>query len=342
MTRLWFTGLEAGSLDIFPHIDNNAAISAAQARTGAYSLYIPSIGDRAWLTLRAGYAELFFRIGLYMTGGSGANDRTFYILLDSSGAELLTFQVRQADSVLLVRLGDHNDALIASGGVVPTNIWCCIEIRVLINNVTGVVQVRIDGAQTINFSGDTQVGANDEILVVMWGASPADGTYVCYGYYDDLAINSIHGIRNNSWPGLGGIVGLVPTGVGNYTQLTPSAGANWQAVNEVPPDDDGTYVENATIDQKDTYEMQNLAAVTPGQVTDIAAVQWLCRAYNTVSQGGNFARLLRLYGVDHQGDDVGYDRSYDYHPEVLGTSPATGQDWTEAEINALEAGVVVR
>ena len=34
MTRLWFTGLEAGSLDIFPHIDSAAVISAVQARTG--------------------------------------------------------------------------------------------------------------------------------------------------------------------------------------------------------------------------------------------------------------------------------------------------------------------
>jgi len=339
MTRLWMSGLEAGSLDVFPRVDSAAVISAAQARTGAYSLHIPSADDRAWLTLRTGYTELFFRIGLYMTGGS--NDRTFCTLLDNLGAKLLTFQVRQADSVFLVRLGDHNDALIVSGGVVPTNAWCCIEIRVLIDNAVGVIQVRIDGVQVIDFSGDTQVDADDEVLVIVWGASYSDGGYVCYGYYDDLVINSIHGIRNNSWPGLGGIVGLVPTGAGNYTQLIPSAGANWAAVNEVPPDDDAAYVEQATTDLKDTYTMQDLV-ITPGQVANIAAVQWLCRAYNTVSQGGDFARLLRLYGVDHQGDDVPYDRSYDYHPEVLGTSPDTGQDWTEDEVNAIEAGVVVR
>lgn len=339
MTRLWFTGLEAGSLDVFPRADDAAAISAVQARTGAYSLHIPSTHDRAWLTLRAGYTELFLRIGLYMTGGS--NDRTFCTLLDNLGVKLLTFQVRQADSVLLVRLGDHNDALIASGGVVPTNTWCCIEIHVLIDNAVGVIQVRIDGVQIINFSGDTQIGANNEILVIVWGASYSDGDYVCYGYYDDLAINSIHGIRNNSWLGLGGVIGLVPIGAGNYTQLTPSAGANWAAVNEIPPDDDAAYVESAIIDLQDTYEMQDLA-ITPGQVANIAAVQWLCRAYNTVSQGGDFARLLRLYGVDHQGDDIPYDRSYDYHPEILETSPDTGQAWTENKVNALEAGVVVR
>lgn len=341
MTRIWMSGLEAGSLDIFPHVDSAAAISAVQTRTGAYSLHLPSTNDRAWLILGVGYTELFLRIGLYMTGGNGANDRTFCTLLDNLGNELLTFQVRQADSVLLVRRGDYDDALIASGGIVPTNTWCCIEIHVLIDNAAGIIQIRIDGVQIINFSGDTQIDANNETRVVALGADPATGIYVCYGYYDDLAINSIHGIRNNSWPGLGGIVGLVPTGAGNYTQLTPSAGANWAAVNEVPPDDDAAYVESATIDLKDTYRMQDLI-ITPGQVANIAAVQWLCRAYNTVSQGGDFARLMRLYGVDYQGDDAGYDRSYDYHPEIIAESLDTGQEWTEDEVNALEAGVVVR
>jgi len=344
MTRLWMSGLEAGSLDVFPSIENLVAISAAQARTGNYSLHIFNVLDKAWTVFGGGYVELFLRIGLYMTGGSGARDRTFCTLCDITGNDLLTFQVRNADSVILVRRGDYNDILIASGGVVPTNAWCCIEIRALIDNAVGIVQVRVDGVQVIDFSGDTQAGANSTAWVVVWGASPAAGslgTYVCYGYYDDLAVNSPYGIRNNSWLGLGGIIGLLPNGAGNYTQLTPSAGANWQAVNEVPPDDDASYVENAIINQRDTYEMEDLT-ITPGKVADIAAIQWLCRAYNTETQGGNFARLLRLDGINYQGADVGYDKSYDYHPEILEASPSTNQNWTGDEVNDLEAGVVVR
>ena len=96
------------------------------------------------------------------------------------------------------------------------------------------------------------------------------------------------------------------------------------------------------IDQKDTYEMQDLPVIPPGKVANISAVQWLCRGLNTVSESGNFARLFRLSGVDYQGDDVGYDRSYDYHPEIIEASPATMQNWTGDEVNALEAGVVIR
>jgi len=341
MTRIWMSGLEAGSLDVFPRIDSAVAISAVQVRTGNYSLSIPSTDDRAWTVFGGGYTELFLRIGLYMTGGFGAFDRTFCTLRDISGNDLLTFQVRDADSVILVRRGDYNDILIASGGVVPTNDWCCIEIHIFIDNTTGIIQIRIDGVQVIDFAGDTQVGANTTAWVVIWGASPSLGSCVCYGYYDDLVINSPYGIRNNSWPGLGGIIGLLPDGAGNYTQLTPSAGANWQCVDEVPPDENASYIESPIINLRDTYRMQDLV-ITPGKVADVAAIQWLCRAYNTETQGGNFARLFRLNGVNYQGADVGYDKSYDYHPEIIETSPATMQNWTGDEVNALEAGVVVR
>lgn len=336
------SGLEAGSLDVFPRVDSGATISDAQARTGNYSLRISTADDRAWVALRDGYTELFLRIGLYMTGGYSASDHTFCTLLDVGGNELLTFQVRDADSVLLVRLGGWSGALLDSGGTVPTDTWCCIEIRALISNAAGIVQVRIDGVQIIAFSGDTQVGANDEIWAVPWGASPVIlGRYVCYGYYDDLAVNDISGSRNNGWIGQGGIVGLVPTGAGNYTWLTPSTGVNWQCISEVPPDDDTTYVEDAVVGQKDTYGMQNLV-ITPGYTANISTVQWVCRALNTVSQSRGLARLLRIAAVDYQGDDIGCDRSFDYHLEVIETNPATGEVWTEAEINALEAGMVVR
>lgn len=335
------SGLEAGSLDIFSRAIGDAAISAVQARTGSYSLHISATIDRTCTGLGDGYTELFLRIGLYMTGGNSANDRTFCTLLDAVGNELLSFQVREADSVLLVRRGDYNDVLIDSGGIVPTNAWCCIEIRALIDDASGIVQVKIDGAQVIDFRGDTRVGTNEEIWAVMWGADPPFGQYVCKGYYDDLAINDIAGTVNNSWLGQGGIVGLMPTGAGNYTQLTPSAGANWAAVDEVPPDDGGTYVEEAIVSRKDTYKMQNLP-MTSGLMASVTAVQWLCRALNTVSGSGGFARLLRVAGTDHQGDDIGYDRSYDYHSEIMGTSPATGAAWTESEVNSLEAGMVVR
>jgi len=335
------SGLEAGSLDVFSRTYSSVAISAAQARTGNYSLYVDYTHDVACIGLGDSYTELFLRIGLYMTGGYGTRDRIFCILTDQMGHDVLTFKVRYTDKVILVLRGDYNDTEIASGGIVPTNSWCCIEIHAFIDNTGGIVQVKIDGTLVIDFSGDTQKDSN-EVLAVLLGDTSYSLYYApCTGYYDDLAINDPSGNVNNSWLGQGGIIGLVPTGAGNYTQLTPSAGANWAAVDEVPPDDGGTYVEEATVNRKDTYKMQDLP-VASGFMASVTAVQWLCRALNTVSGNGNFARLLRIAGVDYQSDDIGYDRDYSYHPEIVETSPATGAAWTESEINNLEVGMVVR
>ena len=342
MTRLFFTGLEAGSLDIFGRAEGGIVISATKARTGAHSLRTIHAGHLVGQSLGTpGYSELFVRTGLYMTGGLGY-DRTFCTLVDTAfGSSLLTFQVRLSDNVVLVRRGDHNDTIIASGGSVPLNTWCCIEFHALISNTVGIVQIKVNGKLRIDFSGDTQPGTIDTVGGVIWGCSPTSENFVCYGYYDDLAINDPAGTRNNTWVGQGGTIGLVPVGAGHYTQLTPSAGANWAALDEVPPDDDVLYVEGATINLKDTYMLGDLS-VTPDYEAAITAIQWLCRAKNTAAQAGGFARLLRIGGIDFQGSSLGYDVEYDYRSEIMEISPVTGLAWAEGEVNALEAGIVVR
>jgi len=168
--RAFFTGLEAGSIDVFDDFGGAVTISAAQARTGSYSVHLNGVGHYVAVGLGSGAdEELFLRIGLYYTGGPAAADRSFCTLYGTSDT-LLSFMIRAADSVILIKRGTAVGALIASGGVVPLNAWCCIEIHVFIDNAVGVVQVRVDGAQVINFYGDTQIGAETMIRGVRWGA----------------------------------------------------------------------------------------------------------------------------------------------------------------------------
>jgi hypothetical protein len=62
-------------------------------------------------------------------------------------------------------------------------------------------------------------------------------------------------------------VAVVPTGAGSTTQLTPSTGANWENVDEVPPNS-SDYNTASTADHIDTYA--NNAA---SQLTVLASVQ---------------------------------------------------------------------
>ena len=142
---------------------------------------------------------------------------------------------------------------------------------------------------------------------------------------------------NATWIGRGGIPAIFPTGAGNSTDLNPSAGANWQCVDEVPPNDDTDYVSSAVVDDHDSYAASNLAATGT-----ISAVQWLARAKSDLVGNPEIARILRI-GGDHQGADIAIDATYDYYAEILDQDPQAGPGaWTVAAVNGMELGVKIR
>jgi hypothetical protein len=168
-----------------------------------------------------------------------------------------------------------------------------------------------------------------------WG-----GALSTLGYLDDIAINDTAGAVNNSWIGRGGIYGIVPEGVGAYTDLHAQGHANaWDCISEVPPDD-ADYVYDDTVDQKSTYAMTALVPTTG----TIDCINVIMRAKLDAAGTGNIARLIRSNGTDSQGADVGLDTSAKTIQEIIETDPGEvpGTAWTIAAVNALQAGAVVR
>lgn len=331
MARIFMTGFEAGSVGVFTS-NNGATISNGTVRTGAYSLDLTGSSDSAQQIIDPA-TELFFRIGIYITGFS--YEAAYLQLFDADGAVCLTFTINSTTRALEVRRGSYNGLILASGGnAVLTNVWHCIEVHVKIADSDGIAQIKLDGVQLVDFIGDTKTGSNDKIGVFRLGGA---GYYRnAMGYYDDIAINDTSGTKNNSWIGRGGIYGLKPNAAGQYTQFTPSAGDNYAAVDEVPPNDDTDYVESDTVGYKDSYALADLPVAT-GQVD---AVQWLARAKLDAAGAGNFKRLLRHDSTDYNGENLTVDTSYVYHQEILENAP-DDTEWTVAKVNALEIGMEI-
>ena len=352
MTRLFSAGAEAGSMGVFDTIGAVASVSAVQKRTGAYSFLqnATSIGPAAGLLgtviFAADKTALYFRIGLYLTGvyASANNYAPVIQLRDNAGDYQCALSIDKMTYLLHVmrRWGSQSGTdLGVTANPVPLNQWCCIEWYIKIADGTdGESIVKIDG--TTEFSDldlDTKYTAVAGARSV--GYSERDiGLTTCgvRGYYDDLAINDTVGAVNNSWIGRGGIYGIVPEGVGTYTDLHAQGHANaWDCISEVPPDD-ADYVYDDTVDQKSTYA---LTALTPTTGT-IDCINVIMRAKLDAAGTGNIARLLRSNGTDSQGADVGLDVSAKTIQEIIETDPSGGAAFTVARVNALEAGAVVR
>jgi hypothetical protein len=220
------------------------------------------------------------------------------------------------------------------------NAWCCLEWYIKIGDGTdGESTVKLDGVSILTITGaDTKATAVAGARSCYFGGN-AWVTNVACGYYDDLAVNDTAGSVNNSWIGRGGIYGIVPEGVGTYTDLHASAGNPWDCIEEVPPND-ADYVYDDTVDQKSTYAM---TALVPATGT-IACINVIMRALQDAAGTASIARLIRSNAVDSQGSDVGLSVTAQMIQENIETDPgqAPGTAWTIAAVNALEAGCTIR
>jgi hypothetical protein len=248
---------------------------------------------------------------------------------------------------------DGTFSLTRGGVVVATSInslmagvFYYIEFKHIIDNVAGLLEVRVDGAVWATFAGDTQTTANARANGIVVGGignlgGPVwdfDDLYILDGV--DQSIADPNSPPNNDYWGNTQIQCIVPTAPGNYTEWTTLVGAptHWQAEDEVPPDEDTSYVESATVDQRDTYNFGDLAVVS----ATIPGIQILMRARTTLAGVANIARLYRRAGVDSQGADNVLQTSYNYHREILGGDPIAAGAWTVANVNAAEFGARVR
>jgi hypothetical protein len=230
----------------------------------------------------------------------------------------------------------------SSSSAYAIDIWHLIEIRYIPHPTNGTLQIYVDGALTINASGvrtsntsATLVNIN-EFDVGFHRASTGGGTTSTYFAYDDIRVNSTAGSVNNGKPGDGKIIGLVPTGAGTYTQLTPSAGANWDCVNETPANTTD-YVSHSTVGLKDTYAFSD--PVTAG---NISAVTEIAYAQNSDGGGGSIGLLVRSGGIDSEASPTSITAAWGYYKRIMEVDPADSAAWTTAKLAALEAGVVIR
>ncbi len=348
MARIWMSGFEAGSMDVFDVVSGTVGagfgVSADQARSGTKAFYYANGGqndiNRGFMSIPGSPTEIYMRIACRFTGTHVySGTRGVFMQIQGATGQHLTFCIHR-DTYALNIYRKASEALLAASAPLMLNTWYCFEIHMVIHATFGVIQVKQDGSTIIDLTGTEETplntaGGTGGISAVSLGGgigNPA-GYYQGHGYFDDIAINDTTGTTNNSWPGRGGIYPMIPSGAGALTQFTPDSGDNHARVSDVPPDDDTSYVESAVLDTSDLYAT---AGVTPTDGT-VSAVQWLARARLTDSGAGNLRRLVRHDGVNYAGDDQGLDTSYRYVSEIMEEAPDE-TEWTLSKVNALEIG----
>jgi hypothetical protein len=223
-------------------------------------------------------------------------------------------------------------------GLLSSNVENWIEVRVLGSTTVGQVEVRMNGAPTpvLNLTGvHTGSATYDEIVLRTGGSGTRDFSAFYYVEVDATAPNTFLGHIRFGIP--------VPNGNGNSSQLVGSDGNsvdNYLLVDDPPltHDGDSTYVQSATVGEKDTYGMSNL----PTPALSIVAVCPLIIAKKTDAGSRAIKAVVRRSGTDYDAAVEHFlSTSYASYKQALLVDPSTSAAWTEAGVNAMELGVKV-
>jgi hypothetical protein len=273
--------------------------------------------------------------------------------LDTGTAAVTVLQLMDATSVQL-SLSLNQDKTLSlfrstnttlTGGTttqsIPANVWVYVELKVTIADsiAAGSCKIRINGvdAATVATGQDTKFSSNAYATAIKFGKMSS--SFIVAGneiLFDDLYICDSSGTANNDFLGDVMVQVLRPSGAGNSAQFTPSAGANWQCVDETQENGDTDYVESNTAGHIDLYAMGNLP-VTP---ESIKGIQWVSCVRKT--DAGNYVarRVVRSGSTNYEGTTShAPGTSYRFAREIIEQDPATSAAWTKSGVDAAEFGI---
>jgi hypothetical protein len=213
--------------------------------------------------------------------------------------------------------------------------WYYIEVKCKIAKPGGYIIAHLNEQEVLNYTGDT-----------MWsGATSFSRVEGRFGdnwniLIDDFYIAGSEGVNNNDFLGDVRIDSINPNGAGNYTDLTPSAGSNYQCVDEVVIDE-SDYVEGIDPGDKDSYSYPDVP--TDLDDADIKGI-FLRNISQRTAPADNIKidSFIRTGSTDYNASaDLSLQDVWASKDFIFEKDPSDSGDWTKAKINACEFGMEV-
>lgn len=271
--------------------------------------------------------------------------------VDSAGIALASFrdgataQVAlrlNADGTLSVCRGTQGGTVLGtSTATLPAGTYAYVEWAVLIDPSAGTTEVRVNGASILSLTGqNTRATANTQWTAFALGSAEgvAFGLTATVGKtidFDDLyVLDGTGSAPTNALLGDCRVDARRPTAAGATAAWTPSAGANYETVDDTTPDDDTTHNTTATVSAIDTFVTED--APVPGAI--IYGIQHCLNARKLDAGDCTLAAVVRHSGTDYAAADHAPGTAYSYLLTVQELNPGTAAAWTESDFNAAEFG----
>jgi hypothetical protein len=225
--------------------------------------------------------------------------------------------------------------LLTSTTPLALNAEVYVEIQFVVADSGGVAILKVDGVtdSVINSSAlDTRNAGSGTIGSVAVVLNTPTG---CRNEVRDLYVNDNTGGVDDTFWGPIVVTTQVVIGAGTHADHTPSAGSNYQNVDDAEPDGDSTYNSTATLNAIDTFAMSD-NGYSAGTVKGVEVV--LEQRKTDSSAATRVAPVFRISGTDYVASDISPSTTMRLDRVQVRLSPATAAAWTVGELDGMEAG----
>jgi hypothetical protein len=221
----------------------------------------------------------------------------------------------------------------SSGAGLIANTWYYIEMKVVCG-ASGSYEVRVDGVNVLSGTGvNTKAGTHDYHTTFHLCAALNFNTY-----FDDVYCLDGSATSPNDFLGNVQVVAASPNAAGDSSQFTPSAGANYECVDDgAASGDDSDYVESETAGHTDLYNYASLA----GAGSTVYGVQVNTECRKTAAAPMSLKTVVKSGGSEYEDSAQLVADSYQTVSRVFPKNPVSDAAWTGSAIDAAQFGVKV-
>jgi len=334
---------EADALDgVWAQLAGYTYVSTERSRTGTSSLKLQGdsadIGSFARRILGDTYTTVGMGLSWYVGNLPVQNRKSAPMEFRNSANEVQVSIVVQTTGAIEVYAGDALDPDItptslakSADGVVSATAWQHIEAEVYCHDSAGYVVVKVNEDEVINVTGvDTLAQATSGIAQIgirnlYLAQSPSTFADDIFTWTPDIATGVVDFVGDKR---VGMLELTADTAQADWTPYGTASG--WDALTEVPSDDDGSYIQSSTAGDISEFAIADL----PSTLNTITAVQTCVKQRKNVPGTCTTRVSLNSASVLSDGADYPLTSNWTYYMDVHETDPNTGVAWTKSGLDA--------
>jgi len=335
-----WTGFESGGADEIDRIYNNAEFTTAYKRSGLYGLRLYPSGATGGYTQHTvideygiesnefNSARLYASYWVHVTTLPTSSNEQCAKIENTGYSQMLELRLRPDGKLDLYNtsgtLVDTGSIALAAGSDYDIDIYCEA-------GSAGAYEVRINGVS--DMSGTANFGTtNCGVLLLGRFNNRNSETY-------DIVIDDVR-IDTLNWPVALKVRALAPTATGSSDGWAALSGDKWDNLSDVPGDDDTTYIYSSTTSDAYLARFATLAQAGLSGKT-IVSLKPIIDARKATASSTDLHLQIKSGATTLNTVPGSLSQStYDCFQWQMNVDPNTGEPWTEAGVNALEAGPV--